>query len=51
MFYNYLVPSGVPATAIILAIQYWIDKYQLFKLSSQYYEMNYFLSRMILKIF
>jgi hypothetical protein len=51
MFYNYLIPIGVPATAIIFTIQYWIDKYQLFKVSSQYYEMNYFLTRTILKIF
>jgi hypothetical protein len=51
MFYNYLVPIGVPVTAIIFVFQYWIDKYQLFYLSSQYYQLNYFLSRMILKFF
>jgi hypothetical protein len=51
MFYNYLVPIGVPVTAIIFVVQYWIDKYQLFYLSSQYYQLNYFLSRMILKFF
>ncbi len=34
MFYNYLVPIGVPVTALIFGIQYWIDKIQLFYFSS-----------------
>lgn len=34
MFYNYLVPIGVPVTALIFLIQYWIDKIQLFYFSS-----------------
>lgn len=51
MFYCYLVPVGVLATAAIFGIQYWIDKTKLFKLSSEYKELGYFLSRVIFKVF
>lgn len=51
MFYSYLVPVGVLAVAVLFGIQYWIDKIQMFKLSSEYNEIGYFLSRMILKMF
>lgn len=51
MFYSYLVPVGVLAVAVIFMIQFWIDKVRMFKLSSEYNEIGYFLSRMILKMF
>lgn len=51
MFYCYLVPIGVLASALLLGIMYWIDKVRMFKLSSEYNEIGYFLSRIILKMF
>jgi hypothetical protein len=51
MFYAYLVPVGVLAVTVIFGVQYWIDKIKLFKLSSEYHEINYQLSRVILKMF
>jgi hypothetical protein len=51
MFYFYLVPVGALATAVIFAIQYWIDKVKLLKLSSEYKELGFFLSNVIFKVF
>jgi hypothetical protein len=51
MFYCYLVPVGLLATAAIFGIQYWIDKVKLLKFSSEYKELGYFLSRVIFKVF
>ena len=51
MFYFYLVPVGVLATAVIFGIQFWIDKVKLFKLSSEYKELGFFLSKVIFKVF
>ena len=51
LYYSYLIPLGVLGTAIIFAIQYWIDKIKMINFSSEYYEMDYFLSRTILKMF
>jgi len=36
MFYCYLVPVGVVATGVMFALQFWIDKVKMFKLSSEY---------------
>ena len=49
-FYSYLAPICVPAVGIICAIQYWIDKYNLFHRSSLDYEVSYTLSRNIVRI-
>jgi len=51
MFYCYLVPVGVIGIAIIFGIQFWIDKIKMFKMSSEYNSIGYFLSRIILKMF
>lgn len=48
--YVYIVPICGPALIIILTIQYWVDKYNLFKRSSLFFELNYGLSRDILKL-
>lgn len=48
--YVYIVPICGPALIIILSIQYWVDKYNLFKRSSLFFELNYGLSRDILKL-
>lgn len=49
-FYAYIVPLCVPAVALILFCQFYVDKFNLFKRSSLHYELNYSLSRNILKI-
>jgi hypothetical protein len=49
-FYAYIVPITVPAIIIILILQYWVDKVNLFRRSSLYYEMHYSLSRDIGKM-
>jgi len=51
LFYSYLIPVGVPIVAVIFIFQYWIDKFNMFKTSSQYYTISYSLSRSILKLF
>lgn len=51
LYYSYLVPLGVLGTVVIFGFQYWIDKIKMIKFSSEYFEMNYFLSRTILKLF
>jgi hypothetical protein len=51
MFYSYLVPIGIPVIALIFLAQYWIDKYNLFFISSSYYDLGYYLTRNVLKIF
>jgi hypothetical protein len=50
-FYSYLAPIATPCLILTLLAQYWIDKYNLFKRSSCKNEMDFFLSRTILKIF
>lgn len=49
-FYAYLVPICAPAVAVIFAIQYWVEKYNLFRRSSLFYNLNYNLSRNMVKI-
>lgn len=38
-FYSYVMPIIVPAVAVIFFFQYWVDKYNLFKKSSLFYEL------------
>lgn len=38
-FYSYIMPIIVPAVAIIFFFQYWVDKFNLFKRSSVFYEL------------
>lgn len=49
-FYAYIVPIGVPAMMIIFFFQYWVDKFNLFRRSSLFYQIHYSLSRSILKL-
>ncbi len=51
MFYFYIIPVGVLATAVIFGIQYWIDKYKLFNNSSDHKDLGFFLSKVIFKVF
>ena len=50
-FYAYLVPVIVPFIVIIFSLQFWVDKLTLFKRSSLKYNFDFFLTRMVLKIF
>jgi hypothetical protein len=50
-FYAYLVPIATPCLILTLLAQYWVDKYNLFKRSTCKNEMDFFLSRTMLKIF
>jgi hypothetical protein len=51
LFFNYLIPVAVPITFVTFIVKYWLDKYQLFNLSTQYSDMNYFITKTILKQF
>jgi hypothetical protein len=35
----------------IFIVEYWIDKYVMFRFSSKFHEMNFFMSQTIEKIF
>lgn len=50
LFYSYLVPVGVPIVCIVFFIQYWIDKWTLFRRSSLKYHFGFFLSNETCKI-
>ena len=50
-FYAYLVPVGVISLVFIFSIQYWIDKYKLFNIASLAYDLNFSLTRKLLKLF
>lgn len=50
-FYAYLVPVATPCLIVAFTLQYWIDKYNLFKRSSCKHELDFFLSRTMLKVF
>lgn len=50
-FYSYLTPLAVLCLFPTLCAQYWIDKYNLFRRCSLKHEIDFELSRAILKIF
>jgi hypothetical protein len=50
-FYSYIVPYTSLILIVIFAIQYWVDKYNLFKRFSCPTDFNYRLSMFTLKIF
>lgn len=50
-FYAYIVPMATPIVIIIFFIQYWIDKYNLFRRFSLPVSFNFALSRIVFKIF
>lgn len=49
-FYSYLVPIGVPVVCVFFFLQYWVDKYVLFRRSSLKYHFGFFLSKQTTKI-
>jgi len=51
LFYAYLVPIGVPTLIIIFCVQYWIDKFSLFKRCSLKNHFSYNLSIYVRRIF
>ena len=51
LFYAYLVPIGIPTLIIIFCIQYWIDKFTLFKRCSLKNHFSYDLSIYVRRIF
>jgi len=51
LFYAYLVPIGIPTLLVIFAVQYWIDKFTLFKRSSVKNFFSYNLSLYVRRIF
>ena len=50
-FYSYIVPYKFLILIVIYTFQYWVDKYNLFKLFSCPTDFNYRLSMFTLKIF
>jgi hypothetical protein len=50
-FYSYLVPITMPVILVIFFIQYWIDKFNLFKRSSLKFVFNFSLSRYVSRIY
>ena len=48
-FYGYLVPLITPLTIIAFAIQYWVDKYNLFRRFSSPVDLGYYLTDLIWK--
>ena len=50
-FYSYLVPITMPVIMLIFFINYWIDKFNLFKRSSLRFAFNFSLNRYISKVF
>ena len=51
IFYAHLVPAGSVTLFVIFIFQYWVDKFNLFQRSSLFYELNFSLTRKILKFF
>lgn len=51
LFYAYLVPIGVPTICIIFVVQYWIDKFTLFKRSSLRNHFSFDLSIYVRRMF
>ena len=50
-FYVYLVPLATPMLAVIFFIQYWVDKFNLFRRFNAPVIYSYSLSILIFKIF
>lgn len=50
-FYAYITPMATPIVIGIFFVQYWIDKYNLFRRFSMPISFNYTLSRAVFKIF
>lgn len=50
-FYGILVPLATPILVFIFFLQYWVDKYNLFRRFSYPVDMGPSLNRMIIKIF
>ena len=50
-FYAYITPLATPITAAIFLVQYWVDKFNLFRRFSCPVNFNYRLSRFIITIF
>lgn len=46
-----MVPAGVGILILIFIVQYWIDKYNLFRRFSCPLDFNFFLTRLIFKAF
>lgn len=51
LFYSLLVPIAVPITLILFILQYWLDKYNLFRRLSSPVDLGYMLVSLILNIF
>jgi hypothetical protein len=51
LFYSLLVPIAVPITLILFVMQYWLDKYNLFRRLSSPVDLGYMLVSLILNIF
>ena len=49
-FYAYVVPIGVPSMAVIFFFQYWVDKFNLFRRSSLFYQIHFSLSAYIVRM-
>lgn len=50
-FYGFLVPTATPILIVIFFIQFWVDKYNLFRRFSYSVDLGTSLYRMILKAF
>lgn len=50
-FYALLVPLSSPILILVLVLQYWVDKYLLFKKMSSPIDLGYQLTRLIIKCF
>lgn len=50
-FYSMLTPLAAPILIVVFVLQYWIDKYNLFRRSSFPNDLGASLNRMIFKIF
>lgn len=49
-FYGYLIPIGIPVVLITFIVQYWVDKFNLFKRSSLKYEVSHDLTSKMFKL-
>lgn len=50
-FYAYLAPIGILFLTVTFAVQYWVDKINLFRRSSALYDVDFVLSRNAIKLF
>lgn len=50
-FYGILVPLSVPILLVAFCLQYWVDKYILFKRLSSPVDFGYQLTKLIIKCF